>query len=183
MFSKLPLDVSFWCLRMKAFQDYVGEKNFLNGTFGPYINITNLPESISRGFGPEKYNDSIAYNISRQTDVVHGDHNYNYDHFQWMMFQIIDKSDKTYVLNSKAVDIRHYMGMNQSYTNFMRTGTFCCMNEDRYYKYIKTCKIHGCYENYNIYYPCKELMDKYYNEYELTDRYQQYLKHYNEFKY
>lgn len=178
-----PLDVSFWCLKMQAFNEFVTDKTFLNGTFYPYSDIQGVPPAISRGFGGPETDNIIAYNINRSTDLLKKEHSYNYDHFQWMMFQIINKSDKVFVLNPRGVDVRHYMAMNQSCTNYLRTNTFCSLQDDRYFKYIETCKIRNCYDNYNIYPPCKELMDRYYNDYKSTEKYRENLEHYKNFKY
>lgn len=178
-----PLDVSFWCLKMKAFEENVSEKIFLNGNFGTFTCFSPLIDSISRKMCPSELDNVVAYNVDRQKDLIHLNENRSYDHFQWMFFQIMRNSDKVYVLNPKAVDIRHYMGMNQSCTSFYREKIFTYGGEDRYYKYIRTCKVHNCYENYNMYEPCKKLMDEYYSAYETSDNYQKFLDHYNNFKY
>lgn len=178
-----PLDVSFWCLKMQAFNEYVTDKTFLNGNFYPYTDIQGLPQAMSRRMSSQDTDHLIASNINRQTDVLKRDHSYNYDHFQWMMFQIINKSDKVFVLNPKSVDIRHYISMNQSTAHYIRTNKFCALQDDKCFKYIETCKVHGLYENYNMYLPYKNVMDKYYEDYKLTENYNKYLEHYKNFKY
>lgn len=128
----------------------------------------NYNNNSNQLFGTD-VDDCILFDKSNL--LTSSDEPFTYDIFQWGIFRCIEKSNKVYLINPKKINLEHYVGMTQQYFTFRRINSpdHTAQVADQYNhqtyvsmkQYIRKMKQTIDLNNYNLFPPYKDLIEKF----------------------